>query len=92
MKKNKLSKEAKNLEKKLKELAKASKSRPTLINSSESYQFLIPPRETSKKVQIWSQNGPPEGPQIFPEGSLETPSNKYCKIALIWTPLEGKHL
>ena len=51
MKKNKLSKEAKNLEKKLKELAKVSKSRPTLINSSESYQFLIPPRETSKKVQ-----------------------------------------
>ena len=51
MKKNKLSKEAKNLEKKLKELGRVSKSSPTLINSSESYQFLIPPRETSKKVQ-----------------------------------------
>ena len=51
MKKNKLSKEAKNLEKKLKELAKVSKSRPTLINSSESYQFHIPNGETLKKVE-----------------------------------------
>ena len=51
MKKNKLSKEAKNLEKKLKELGKGSKSRPTQINSSESYQFHIPNGETSKKVE-----------------------------------------
>lgn len=51
MKKNKLSKEAKNLEKKLKELGKGSKSIPTQINSSESYQFHIPNGETSKKVE-----------------------------------------
>ena len=51
MKKNKLSKEAKNLEKKLKELGKGGKSRPTQINSSESYQFHIPNGETSKKVE-----------------------------------------
>ncbi len=51
MKKNKLSKEVKNLEKKLKELAKVSKSRPTLINSSESYQFNTPHKKTSNKVE-----------------------------------------
>ena len=51
MKKNKLSKEEKNLEKKLKELGKVSKSRPTQINSSDSYQFHIPIGETSKKVE-----------------------------------------
>lgn len=51
MKKNKLSKEAKNLEKKLKELGKVSKSRPTQINSSDSYQFHISHKETSKKVE-----------------------------------------
>ena len=51
MKKNKLSKEAKNLEKKLKELGKVSKSRPTQINSSDSYQFHIPNGKTSKKVE-----------------------------------------
>ena len=51
MKKNKLSIESKKLDKKLKELGKVSKSRPTQINSSDSYQFLIPHRETSKKVE-----------------------------------------
>ena len=51
MKKNELSKEAKNLEKKLKELGRVSKSSPTLINSSDSYQFHIPNGETSKKVE-----------------------------------------
>ena len=51
MKKNKLSKEAKNLEKKLKELGKGSKSRPTQINSSDSYQFHLSHKETSKKVE-----------------------------------------
>ena len=51
MKKNKLSKEAKNLEKKLKELGKVSKSRTTQINSSDSYQFHIPYGETSKGIE-----------------------------------------
>ena len=47
MRKNKISKEAKKLDKELKELGKFSKRRPTLINSSESYQFHTPNRETS---------------------------------------------
>ena len=51
MKKNKPSKEAKKLDKKLKELGKLSKRRPTLINSSGSYQFHIPHRETSNEVE-----------------------------------------
>ena len=51
MKKNKLSKEPKNLEKKLKEFGKVSKNRPTQINSSESYQFHTLHKETSKKVE-----------------------------------------
>ena len=50
MKKNKLSQEAKNLENKLKELGKVSKSRPTQIISSDSYQFHTPHKETSNKV------------------------------------------
>ena len=51
MKKNKISKEAKKLDKKLKELGKFTKRRPTLINSSESYQFHTPDRETSNQVE-----------------------------------------
>ena len=51
MKKNKISKDAKKLDKKLKELGKFTKRRPTLINSSESYQFHTPNRETSNEVE-----------------------------------------
>ncbi len=51
MKKNKISKEAKKLDKKLKELGKFSKRRPTLINSSESYQFHTLNRETSIELE-----------------------------------------
>ena len=51
MKKNKISKEVKKLDKELKELGKFSKRRPTLINSSESYQFHAPNRETSNEVE-----------------------------------------
>ena len=44
MKKKKISKEAK-------KLGKFNKRRPTLINSSESYQFHTPNRETSNEVE-----------------------------------------